>query len=902
MKYSIIIPTYNHCDDLLIPCVESIFKYSNITDIELIISANGCKDNTKEYLDSLKDRFNSLGLGEHIKVAWSDDALGYSRACNAGIEVATTDYIVLLNNDTVLLEQTRNRWLELLVKQFEISDNCGISCLIKSESAPAGHDFAIFFCVMIHRKVFDKIGLLSLDYGAGGGEDTEFSIECERAGFEVRECVDKAWAPGVGMYSGDFPIYHVGEGTVHDKNLVPEWDSIFLKNSLTLAKKYNMQWYKWRISNNSERGVFFKGDEVFARERTRYLFAAQNLVGKKVLEIGCSSGFGLQFLPEEVDYTGIDNDAEIIVAAQMQNWRPNAKFMCADINTVLETLGKFDTIIAFESIEHIPNGLPLVEKLKSMCDKLIVTVPYNENPGQFSPHHHLFNLTVDKFAGFTQTGLIDINGNIINTSNVDPNTEYNLLMVYEANKIDYKQKLSFLKDQHEEIYDDVVIGNSYDVVPADFVNRTVIDIGANIGTFALIAAELGAKQIFAVEPVKDTFNTLLSNIVRTGHACIIPLKKVVTDKSGETFNISLKSNSGHNSMYNITDTFETVPTITLHDLMQKTSDDNILLKVDCEGAEYDILLSASVEDMNRINKVILEIHMELHPVHRGFEILHEKMTAFGFSMITEKQIYSWFTDAQGNRHDMKPIPYRTEVWERTTVSVQAEPVKETNLEFLKEQDIAMYNEVIAANQYHLSEEKMRDRTVIDIGANIGAFSLYAASLGAKNVISVEPISASYNTFLGNIYRTGLTTITTLKKLISEQARQFIRVSLNDNAGANSMYNVSDNYEVVETTTFSDLMHNIPGNDILLKLDCEGAEYDIIMNARTEDMRRVNEIMLEIHTELHPKYKGRQVIEDKLKEFGFTNLDTQQIYYYDFDAQGNKINWREAPYSNQHWKK
>ena len=43
---------------------------------------------------------------------------------------------------------------------------------------------------MIHRKVFDKIGLLNEEYGVGGGEDTEFCIEAEKAGFEVVEETD----------------------------------------------------------------------------------------------------------------------------------------------------------------------------------------------------------------------------------------------------------------------------------------------------------------------------------------------------------------------------------------------------------------------------------------------------------------------------------------------------------------------------------------------------------------------------------------------------------------------------------------------------------------------------------------------------------------------------------------
>jgi GT2 family glycosyltransferase len=161
MKYSIVIPTYNHCDDLLKPCIDSIFKYSIINDIELIISANGCKDNTFEYLEGLKKSFQSLGLGSHLKIVWNDAPIGYSRACNAGIEVATTDLIVLLNNDIILLPQPRNNWLQLLEGPFKASEKCGISCIIKDWSDPAAHNFAIFFCVMIHRKVFNKIGLLN---------------------------------------------------------------------------------------------------------------------------------------------------------------------------------------------------------------------------------------------------------------------------------------------------------------------------------------------------------------------------------------------------------------------------------------------------------------------------------------------------------------------------------------------------------------------------------------------------------------------------------------------------------------------------------------------------------------------------------------------------------------------
>lgn len=673
MKYSIVIPTYNHCDDLLKPCIDSIFKYTDVTDIELIISANGCIDNTFEYCNQLRQKYDSLGLYDNLKIVWNDPALGYSRACNAGIEVATCPLIVLLNNDTVLLEQNKNRWLDQLATPFQTNEKCGISCLIKSHSEPAGHDFAIFFCVMIHRKVFDKIGLLSLDYGAGGGEDTEFSIECERAGFEVLECVNKQWNPQIGMFSGDFPIYHLGEGTVHDKNLVPEWDDIFLTNSLTLAKKYNPHWYQWRLSNYWERAVFFKGDQIAPREITRYSWAAQNILGKKVFELGCSSGYGVQFLPENIEYTGLDYDKRIIPVAREQKWRDKGlTFVHGDINTY--ELDQYDTIIAFEVIEHLDNGLEIVEKLKKHCKRLMITVPMLETPGLWGPHHKIHNLDESFFPGFR---------------------------------------------------------------------------------FKFIAPDGSLR------------------------------------------------------------------------------------------------------------------------------------------------------DEPHNRGDKENINLMLCVWDRDDVS-QHRPATnqsvENSLRFLIEQDPAMYREVIEANQYHLTPERVKDRIVVDVGANIGAFSLYAAALGAKKVIAVEPISASYNTFLKNIHRMGLTNITTYKKIVAERGNQFLPVSLNANAGANSMYNVSDNYEVVETITFDEIMDQIAGHDILLKLDCEGGEYDVIMNISSKNMVRINEIMLEIHTDLHPKYKGKQILEEKLKDFNFKQLDSTQIYYWDFDQNGQPINYREAPFVNQHWKK
>lgn len=398
MKYSIVIPTYNHCDDLLKPCVDSIIKYCNLADIELIISYNGCTDETKHYVTYLTHMFQNKGLGQNIKYYECEKPSGYARATNDGIKLATCDKIVLLNNDTILLEQTKNKWLEILEEPFLQDPKMGISGPIVQRSPEANHDFCIFFCVMIDRKVFDTIGLLNEEYGVGTGEDVEFCIEAMRAGFNMAECSQKR-LENPEFYVGNFPIYHSGEGTVHDTNLVKDFNNIFARNGRKLARKYNPQGYKWGLMNNFERYMAIKGEEVQPREKGRYLWAASKLTGDSVLEIGCSNGYGSQFFGDTIDYLGLDYDEKIIEVAREEGWGENKKFVNADINTF--ELGQYDTIVAMEVIEHIDTGKEIAQKLKKHCKRLLITVPYKETPGFWGEHHRLHMLDESHFPGFT---------------------------------------------------------------------------------------------------------------------------------------------------------------------------------------------------------------------------------------------------------------------------------------------------------------------------------------------------------------------------------------------------------------------------------------------------------------------------------------------------------------------
>lgn len=390
IKFSIIIGTLNHLEDALKPCLESIIKYTDFTETEVIVVANGCTDDTRAYVES---------LGEDFRLLWSDTPMGYAGANNWGIREAKGDYVILLNNDTILLEQKKNRWIEQLYDPFTNPWlGCGISGPLKGHSDPAGYDFLVFFCVMIVKDLFTRTGLLNEEYAPGGGEDTELCIMAEKFGYKVIS-ISGQTTYADGLVIGDFPIYHKGEMTMNDN---PKWQEIFDKNSLKLAKKFNPEWYRWKLSNYFERAVFMPGDPIFPREKTRYEYAAKFI--KKddtVTELGCSNGYGTQLLPKDIDYTGMDYDKKIVEVARECFGDKNHAFIHMDLEKEdISKWGKQDVIIAYEVIEHLENGFQVVEELKKKCDTLLITVPNNEPPGFWGPHHKLHHLTRDMFPDF----------------------------------------------------------------------------------------------------------------------------------------------------------------------------------------------------------------------------------------------------------------------------------------------------------------------------------------------------------------------------------------------------------------------------------------------------------------------------------------------------------------------
>lgn len=241
-KYSIIIPTYNHLEDCLKPCVESIRTYTDLSNVEVIIVANGCTDGTREYIQNLPSQF---------KIIWHDEALGYTRATNIGIKAAKGEYLVLLNNDTVLMPQPTDTWLNLMVQPFLNDSDVAVTGPLGNYCPDANETFMIFFCVMISKKAMLDVGLLDEIFSPGFGEDTDFCMRAKNLGYkivqvpvgeklQVVEVADNRlhmYADGkTQTNTGTFPIYHKGEGTF--ENWGNEHAGALNKNKKTLSDRY----------------------------------------------------------------------------------------------------------------------------------------------------------------------------------------------------------------------------------------------------------------------------------------------------------------------------------------------------------------------------------------------------------------------------------------------------------------------------------------------------------------------------------------------------------------------------------------------------------------------------------------------------------------------------------------
>lgn len=159
----------------------------------------------------------------------------------------------------------------------------------------------------------------------------------------------------------------------------------------------------------------------------------------------------------------------------------------------------------------------------------------------------------------------------------------------------------------------------------------VVDVGANIGLFALYAISEGASFVECFEPCKESFEVLNLNIKLNGFESNIRLhNKAVAGRGGSHVLIPTASNprSQTSELKNgVEYGFEKVETISLEKSLASYSHID-LIKMDCEGAEFDIIPSLTPLFLDKVDEIRMELHGTIGRLmdcfsYQPFEIIHK---------------------------------------------------------------------------------------------------------------------------------------------------------------------------------------------------------------------------------------------------------------------------------------
>lgn len=117
--------------------------------------------------------------------------------------------------------------------------------------------------------------------------------------------------------------------------------------------------------------------------------------------------------------------------------------------------------------------------------------------------------------------------------------------------------------------------------------------------------------MFAYEPEPTNFGLLQRNIETNGFQNRARAFRKGVAGSAKTMRLYVTGeNSGTNSMYRAVGTPIDVECTTLDAIFEENNITTcIYLKVDCEGAEYDVLLNASQGTLQKIDRIVLEWHV-----------------------------------------------------------------------------------------------------------------------------------------------------------------------------------------------------------------------------------------------------------------------------------------------------
>lgn len=168
-------------------------------------------------------------------------------------------------------------------------------------------------------------------------------------------------------------------------------------------------------------------------------------------------------------------------------------------------------------------------------------------------------------------------------------------------------KITIRSNADDSVFNEIFTERDYKDLEPIIKNATsqIIDIGGHTGMFAIYARTLNPSvPITTYEPGQENFTTLKENL-KQNHIKNVQAKNLaISDKQGQA-TLYLSEDSHNHSLTKKTDKTQVTQTTTLARIIKTQTD---LVKIDAEGAEFEIIESAPLETLRLIKTIYIEYH------------------------------------------------------------------------------------------------------------------------------------------------------------------------------------------------------------------------------------------------------------------------------------------------------